>query len=91
MSHVVDGTTITDTALSQIVVSAAEQVDGARVRKRRGLEPVDGRVALSLAARHGTVLPDFAREVQQRVVTALATMCSLEVLVDVSVDELDAE
>jgi uncharacterized alkaline shock family protein YloU len=90
MSHVIDGTTITDAALSQIVVAAAEQVDGARVRKRRAVEPVDGRVALSLAARQGGVQPVVAREVQQRVVTALATMCGLDVLVDVSVDELDA-
>lgn len=85
-----DGVTITDTALVQIVVAAAEQVEGMRVRRRKGVEPHDGRVTLSLAARYGTVLPDATRDVQARVADALATMCELEVAVDVSVDEVDA-
>ena len=51
MSHVIDGVTITDNALTQIVVAAAEQVEGVRVRRRKGVELQDGRVALSLAAR----------------------------------------
>ena len=84
-----DGLTITDAALSQIVVGAAEQVDGVRVRRRRGVEPQDGRVTLSLAARYGTVLPDLARDVQTRVADALSTMCDLQVSVDVSIEELD--
>jgi len=84
-----DGLTITDAALSQIVVGAAEQVDGVRVRRRRGVEPQDGRVTLSLAARYGTVLPDLARDVQTRVADALSTMCDLRVSVDVSIEELD--
>ncbi len=84
-----DGLTITDAALAQIVVGAAEQVDGVRVRRRRGVEPQDGRVTLSLAARYGTVLPEVARDVQARVAEALATMCDLRVSVDVSIEELD--
>ena len=84
-----DGLTITDAALSQIVVGAAEQVDGVRVRRRRGVEPQDGRVTLSLAARYGTVLPDLARNVQAQVADALSTMCDLRVSVDVSIEELD--
>ena len=84
-----DGITITDAALSQIVVGAAEQVEGVRVRRRRGVEPQDGRVTLSLAARYGTVLPDLARDVQTRVAEALSTMCDLRVSVDVSIEELD--
>ena len=84
-----DGITITDAALSQIVVGAAEQVEGVRVRRRRGVEPQDGRVTLSLAARYGTVLPDLARDVQTRVADALSTMCDLQVSVDVSIEELD--
>ena len=84
-----DGITITDAALSQIVVGAAEQVDGVRVRRRRGVEPQDGRVTLSLAARYGTVLPDLARDVQTRVAEALSAMCDLRVSVDVSIEELD--
>jgi uncharacterized alkaline shock family protein YloU len=84
-----DGLTITDAALAQIVVGAAEQVDGVRVRRRRGIEPQDGRVTLSLAARYGTVLPELARNVQTRVAEALSTMCDLQVSVDVSIEELD--
>jgi len=84
-----DGLTITDAALAQIVVGAAEQVDGVRVRRRRGVEPQDGRVSLSLAARYGTVLPELARDVQARVAEALAAMCDLRVSVDVSIEELD--
>ena len=84
-----DGLTITDAALVQIVVGAAEQVDGVRVRRRRGIEPEDGRVSLSLAARYGTVLPELARDVQARVAEALAAMCDLRVSVDVSIEELD--
>jgi uncharacterized alkaline shock family protein YloU len=90
VSHVIDGITITDNALAQIVVEAAQQVDGVRVKRRKGVELQDGRVAQTLAARYGTVLPETARDVQAHVVDALATMCELEVAVDVSVDEVDA-
>ena len=87
MSHVIDGITITDGALAQIVSAAAEQVDGVRVR-RRGIAFEDGRVSVSLASRYGSVLPQAARDVQERVAGALSSMCELEVAVDVSVDEL---
>jgi uncharacterized alkaline shock family protein YloU len=90
MNNVADGITITEAALAQIVVAAAEQVDGVRVRRRKGAEPHEGRVALSVATRYGTVLPDAARDVQEHVRSALSTMCGLEVAVDVSVDEVDA-
>lgn len=90
VSHIVDGVTITDQALSQIVVSAAEQVHGVRVRRRKGVEPQDGRVSLSLAAHHGTVLPETARDVQAHVAEALSAMCELEVAVDVTVDEVES-
>jgi uncharacterized alkaline shock family protein YloU len=82
-------------ALSQLVVQAAEGAVGARVRRpRRGLEiAVEGdrvRVELELAARVGVVLPDVARDVQERVTDALQRMCGLSVeAVDVSVEELD--
>ena len=87
--------TITPAALTQVVVRAAEHVDGARVRRpRRGLEIEfengRARVELELAARFGLVLPDVAREVQERVSGALETMCGLVVdAVDVSVEELE--
>jgi uncharacterized alkaline shock family protein YloU len=92
--------TISDAVLSQIVVQAAEAVDGARVRRalrlpRRHLEieVEDGRarVELELAVRYGRVLPDTAREVQQQVTDALETMCGFDVTaVDISIEELDA-
>jgi uncharacterized alkaline shock family protein YloU len=87
--------TVTSAALTQIVVRAAERADGARVRRpRRGLEIElangHARVELELAARFGLVLPDVAREVQERVSGALETMCGLVVdAVDVSVEELE--
>ena len=74
---------------------AAERADGARVRRpRRGLEIElengHARVELELAARFGLVLPDVAREVQERVSGALEAMCGLTVdAVDVSVEELE--
>jgi uncharacterized alkaline shock family protein YloU len=81
-------------ALSQLVVRAAETVDGARVRRpRRGLQiEVAGgraRVAVELVARRGVVLPDLARAVQEEVAVALETMCEVLVdAVDVSVEEV---
>jgi uncharacterized alkaline shock family protein YloU len=90
VSQIVDGVTISDAALSQIVVSAAEQVDGVRVRKRKGLEPHDGRVSVSLAAAYGTVLPEAVRDVQGRIAESLSAMCELKVAVDVSVDEVES-
>jgi uncharacterized alkaline shock family protein YloU len=87
--------TITPAALTQVVVRAAEGTAGAHVRRpRRGLEIEleDGhaRVELELAARFGLVLPDLARDVQERVSGALEGMCGLVVdAVDVSVEELE--
>lgn len=87
--------TVTDAALTSIVVQSAESVDGARIRRARrkvGVE-VDGRrarVELELAVAYGKVLPDVAQDVQLRVTDALTQMCGLEIsAVDVSVEELD--
>ena len=87
--------TVTDAALTHIVVQAAEAVDGARVRRVRrkvGVE-LDGRrarVELELAVAYGKVLPDVAQDVQLRVTDALTQMCGLEIAaVDVTVEELD--
>jgi uncharacterized alkaline shock family protein YloU len=98
MSHVVrsaEGTiTVPDSVLAQIVRRAAEQVEGARVRRpRRGLEvELEGgraTVSLELAARYGSVLPDLAQQVQECVSGALVTMCGLDVLkVDLAIEEL---
>jgi len=92
-----DGGTIsvTPAALSSLVVRAAESVDGVRVRRpKRGVEiEVDGeaaRIELELAGRYGVVLPEAARDAQQRVSDALARMCGLTTsAVDVSFEELD--
>jgi uncharacterized alkaline shock family protein YloU len=99
MSYIVDGArgsiTVTPSALAGLVVSAAEAVDGAEVRRgRRRLEidVAEGRagVRLELSARYGVVLPELAREVQRRVADALSSMCHVEVdRVDVSVEEVE--
>lgn len=89
------GVTVSDAALQQIVVRAADSVEGARVRRpKRGLEVevADGRarVELELAAQHGVVLPQVARAVQEQVAGALRTMCGLEpATVDVTIEELE--
>jgi Uncharacterized protein conserved in bacteria len=90
-----DSTLVTDAALAQVVVQAAEAVDGARVRRaRRKLElEIDGsraHVELELAVAYGKVIPDVARAVQEQVTGALTQMCGLDVGgVDVTVEELD--
>ena len=73
---------------------AAEEVDGARVRRPRRhlvVEIDDGaaRVELELTVAYGQVLPEVARAVQEHVAAALAQMCAVTVAgVDVSVEEL---
>lgn len=85
---------ISDATLAQIVVQAAESVEGARVRRpKRGLEvAVDGgraRVELELAAPYGSVLPELGRAVQERVAEALQSMCGLApATVEVAIEEL---
>jgi uncharacterized alkaline shock family protein YloU len=90
-----DSVTVVDAALTQIVVQAAEAVEGARVRRARrklALE-IDGaraHVEIELAVAYGKVLPDVARDVQEQVSHALTRMCGLDVaVVDVTVEELD--
>jgi len=83
---------VTTAALTELVVRAAEAVEGAEVRRgRRRLEVdvAEGRahVRLELEARYGAVLPRLARDVQERVADALASMLGVEVeAVDVSVE-----
>ena len=88
--------TVTDSALTHIVVQAAETVEGALVRRPRPrrhveIEIVDGgaRVEIELAVAYGRVVPEIAREVQRRVADALGTMCAVQVnAVDINVEEL---
>jgi uncharacterized alkaline shock family protein YloU len=95
MRTVAPGVKVTDGALAQIVIRAAEAVDGARVRRaRRKLAiEIDGtraQVDLELAVAYGRIIPDVARDVQARVADALQRMCGFDVAaVDVSVEELD--
>jgi uncharacterized alkaline shock family protein YloU len=88
---VAPGVSISDAALTQLVVRAVEQVEGARVRKpRRDVELADGRLELSLAAAYGVVLPDLALDVQARVADAVERMCGIRLAgVDVTIEELD--
>ncbi len=89
------GVRITGAALAQIVTTAADSVEGARVRrpKRRVEILVEGRqarVELELAARYGASLQEVGRSVQVEVAAALRTMCGLEpASIDVSIEELE--
>jgi len=89
------GVKVTDAAVTQIVVRAAETVEGARVRRPRRhldveIDAGSARVALELTVAFGKVLPEVAQDVQERVAAALGTMCGVTVTtVDVSVEELD--
>ena len=99
MSYVVSAErgsiTVTPSALSELVVRAAESVDGVEVRRGRRrleIEIADGRahVRLELAARYGAVLPRLARMVQERVAAAVTSMCGVDVdAVDVSVEAVE--
>lgn len=99
MSYVVPGDrgsiTVTAAALNELVVRAAESVNGAEVRRGRrrlDVELADGHahVRLELSARYGVVLPQLARDVQEQVADTLASMCGVEVdAVDVSVEAVE--
>ena len=87
--------TVTPPALAGLVIQAAEAVDGVEVRRGRRRLDIDvtlgeARVRLELTARYGLVLPEVARDVQERVADALITMCALRIgSVDVSVEEVE--
>jgi uncharacterized alkaline shock family protein YloU len=85
---------MTDGALTQLVVRAAESVHGARVRRAKrklAVEIANGHahVELELAVEYGLVLHDVARDVQVRVADSLRSMCEVDAVVDVSIEELD--
>jgi uncharacterized alkaline shock family protein YloU len=86
--------TVSHSVLTQIAVRAAESVDAVRVRRPRRnvdvtLEGGRVRASLSLAVRRGTVLPETARAVQERVADALGRMCDATVEgIDVVVEEI---
>jgi uncharacterized alkaline shock family protein YloU len=86
---------IPESTLAQVVLHAAETVEGARPRRpRRGLDiGLDGsraRIKLELVAQRHRVLPEVAEGVQAAVGEALRGMCDLDVeSVDVSIEELE--
>jgi uncharacterized alkaline shock family protein YloU len=86
---------LTASALQQLVVQAAESVDGTKVRRGRRRLDVEvaggrARVELELAVRYGVVMPEAGRDVQTRVAEALRTMLGVEVdAVDVTIDEVE--
>ena len=94
MKMLAEAVRVTDGALTQIVVRAAEEVDGARVRRPRRKVSVEienghAHVDLELEVEYGKVLPDVARDVQREIADALTRMCGVAVdAVDVSVEEL---
>jgi uncharacterized alkaline shock family protein YloU len=97
--HVIEGARgsirIEGDALAGLVVTAAELVEGARVRRpRRGLDIsiTEGRarVEVELAARYGIVLPRLAVRVQRDVADALRRSAGLEIeAVNVAIQELE--
>ncbi len=94
MRTLVDGTKITDAALTQIVVRAAETVDGVKVKRPRrhldvDLAAGDARVQLEVTVAYGHVLPDAARAVQERVADALGTMLDVHIRsIDVTIEDI---
>ncbi|MHB8470593.1 MAG: Asp23/Gls24 family envelope stress response protein [Gaiellaceae bacterium] len=84
--------TITDGAVAQIVIRAAESVEGVRVRRgtaRRKPAIELPRVELEIAVEYGRVLPEVALDVQRRVIESVARMCEVDATVYVTVAELD--
>ena len=85
--------TLTAAAINDLVASAARDVEGVRLRRRRAVEVrhADGRasVSLELGVTQGEPLPELARTVQERVGDALAQASGLEVeRVDVEIAEI---
>jgi uncharacterized alkaline shock family protein YloU len=84
------GIQLADAAFVALVVRAAQNVEGVRVRRPRKLELDGARLELALAARLGLVLPELARDVQARVHEAVETMCGIRLAaVDVTIEVLD--
>jgi len=81
---------MSDAAFAQLVVRAAEEVDGSRVRRPKKIGLDGDRLELALAAPLGAVLPALARAVQARVAEAVETMCGISLAgVDVTIEVLD--
>lgn len=80
--------TVPDSALLQIAVRAAENVDGVRVRRKRAVD-VEGRIVrLELSVHGDEPLLAVGEAVQRSVGEALVSMCGLDLAVDVTIEEL---
>jgi len=85
---------VSPAALRRVVARTAEEIDGVRVRRQRRSPKVvvsggTARVTLGLAVRRGTIVPETARVVQERVSNAVGSMLEVRVeAVDVSVEEI---
>lgn len=83
---------IARSALARLIVRAAEEIDGVRVRRRRrgvAIELAGGhaRVSVELSVRRGEVVRDLARAVQERVAAEVGRALDAKVdAVDVSVE-----
>ena len=86
--------TLAPAALTRLVVSAAESVDGARVRRpRRSVDVARSgdraSVSFELVVSPGATVPGLALAVQERVGEAISTTCGLEVeRVDLTIAEI---
>ena len=92
MSLVVQGTsgtiTVPGSVLAEIASRAAESVNGVRVRRRRSVDVEARMVKLGVSARRGEALTSVGESVQEQVVAAFRTMCGLDLMVDVAIEEL---
>jgi uncharacterized alkaline shock family protein YloU len=87
--------TVTAGALTRLVASTAQSVDGARIRRpKRAVEVAHGggsaSVSIGLSVKHGVPLAELAHAVQERVAGAVARVSGLEVeRVDVVIQEIE--
>jgi uncharacterized alkaline shock family protein YloU len=80
--------TVPDAVLLQIATRAAESIDGIRVRRRRAIDVEARTLRLELAAGRGEPLASVGARVQEAVAGALQAMCSLDLTIDVAIEEL---
>jgi hypothetical protein len=80
--------TVPEAVLLHIASTAAENVDGVRVRRRRTIDLDARTVKLAVATRRGEALASLGARVQEEVGGALRAMCALDLTVDVAIEEL---
>jgi hypothetical protein len=80
--------TVPDSVLVGVAARAAESVDGLRVRRKRSVDVEARVVRLELSAERGEPLVTQGERAQEAVAAALRQTCELDVVVDVSFEEL---